>query len=72
MKRSESYQLNLAHKVIGSFTKVIGPESGLVADARLQPTSGGKAIPTKSVISLNALACERERPHARVWRADIK
>ena len=33
------------------------PESGLVADARLQPTSGGEAIPMKSVISLNALAC---------------
>ena len=33
-------------------------------------------IPTKSLISLHALACgfkrrcERERPHARVWRAD--
>ena len=37
------------------------PESGLVADARLQPTSGGEAIPTKSVISLNALACGFKR-----------
>jgi hypothetical protein len=55
--------------------KVSGPKSDnlsfnmrppgvrLVADARLQPTSGGEAIPTKSVISHNVLACGFKRTH---------
>ena len=44
-----------------SHLKCNRPESGLVADARLQPTGGGEAIPTKSKFFFNALACGLKR-----------
>ena len=39
------------------------PESGLVAEARLQLTSGGEAIPTKNISSLSVLARGLMRTH---------
>ena len=42
------------------------PEPGLVAEARLQLTSGGEAIPTKTINSLSVLA----RGLMRTYKAD--